>query len=35
MIRTVQEESGGIGYVWDRDVEGVEGIKVIFKIPVN
>jgi hypothetical protein len=35
LIRAVQKEAGGMGYVWDRDAQGVEGIKVLLKIPVN
>ncbi len=34
VIRNVQKEPGGMGYVWDQDVQGVEGIKVLLKIPV-
>jgi hypothetical protein len=34
VIRSVQKEAGGIGYVWDQDVQGTQGVKILLKIPV-
>ncbi len=34
VIQDVQKEPSGLGYVWSQDAQGVEGIKVILRIPV-
>jgi hypothetical protein len=31
----LREKNGALGYVWDEEIQGVDGIKVLFKIPLK
>ncbi len=31
----LQEKNGALGYVWDDEIQGMGGIKVLFKIPLK
>jgi ABC-type phosphate transport system substrate-binding protein len=33
VIRTVQGSEGSIGYVWARDLAGVQGVKTVLTLP--
>jgi len=35
VIQTVQKQYGALGYVWDREAQGIRGIKILLRIPTT